>query len=300
MGKKRDEFLAATKRVLRDRVGGNCSRPECGRTTVAPGHAGPAFADITGRAAHITAARDGGPRYDRNLTPEQRRSAENGIWLCADDADLVDKNEGQGFSEEQLRSWKRAAEDKQFSRARLRAQPQRPAWLDKLKSPHYVNVPRLVSISDGRAISRSTLDSLAKGFPTDRFILNELNEVVHALMRATIEAVDVDELKEPDQQLREGLTISFYGHVRAKNVHQENSDYIQNYSFEKSPQIYMDRNGYRYIFPFDPAWLTTNTARNIGGSCTLAGFGIVKSIDHSTKRVIATPLSFGIPSFFEL
>jgi hypothetical protein len=300
VAEKRDEFLVATKRILRDRVGGNCSRPECGRTTVAPGQAGPAFADVTGRAAHITGARKGGPRYDPALTPEQRRSAENGIWLCADDADLVDKNEGQGFSVEQLRSWKRGAEEKQVSRARLRAQPHRPAWLDQLKSPDYVNVPRLVSISEERAISRSTLDSLAEGFPRDRYILNELLEVVLALRRATIEAVDVDEIKSPAGQLREGLTISFYGHARAKNAHQVNRDHIQRYSFEKSPQIYVDRNRYRYVFPFDPAWLTTDTALNIGGSCTLAGVGIIKSIDHSARAVIATPLAFGIPSFFDM
>src|ERR1700722_12904797 len=129
---KRDDFTTHTRRALRERVGGRCSRPECGRLTVAPNADDPRRVDITGRAAHLTGAQDGGPRFDAALTNEERRSAHNGIWLCSDCADLIDKNEGVGFSVELLRGWKRAAEESQSNAARLRVRAQRPAWLDHL------------------------------------------------------------------------------------------------------------------------------------------------------------------------
>ncbi|WP_145914951.1 hypothetical protein KV708_19770 [Comamonas thiooxydans] len=44
-----------------------------------------------GRAAHKVAASAGGPRADENYTEEQLRSAENGVHLCANCADLIDK-----------------------------------------------------------------------------------------------------------------------------------------------------------------------------------------------------------------
>jgi hypothetical protein len=61
-------------------------------------------------AAHITAASPGGARYDPSLTPEERRSAENGIWMCQNDGTLVDRDE-QRFPVGLLRNWKMIAED---------------------------------------------------------------------------------------------------------------------------------------------------------------------------------------------
>jgi hypothetical protein len=62
-----------------------------------------------GVGAHITAASPGGPRYDPSLTPEQRASAENGIWLCQNDGKLID-NDVTRFTVELLKSWKAQAE----------------------------------------------------------------------------------------------------------------------------------------------------------------------------------------------
>jgi hypothetical protein len=62
---------------------------------------------LLGKAAHITAAAEGGPRYDAKLTVEERKSPENGIWLCAECADRVDKKENEPqFPEELLKHWK--------------------------------------------------------------------------------------------------------------------------------------------------------------------------------------------------
>ena len=65
-----------------------------------------------GEAAHITAAAEGGPRYNPDLTPEERSSIENGIWLCRSCARLIDSDE-RVYSIELLRMWKYAAEYEQ-------------------------------------------------------------------------------------------------------------------------------------------------------------------------------------------
>ena len=59
-----------------------------------------------GKAAHITAASKNGPRFDSTLTPAQRRSIENGIYLCSSCAEMIDKNNGLDFPEALLRTWK--------------------------------------------------------------------------------------------------------------------------------------------------------------------------------------------------
>lgn len=67
-----------------------------------------------GVASHITAAASGGPRYDPNLTREQRRHQSNGIWLCQTHGKAVDSDEGH-FTVEMLRDWKRLAEERSFA-----------------------------------------------------------------------------------------------------------------------------------------------------------------------------------------
>ena len=66
-----------------------------------------------GVAAHICAAAPGpgARRYRGEMTPEQRKSYENGIWLCQDCAKAIDAAD-PAFSEEVLHGWKRKhAED---------------------------------------------------------------------------------------------------------------------------------------------------------------------------------------------
>ncbi len=104
----RDEFPTATKELLAKRVGFACSNPECRQTTSGP------QADATGAvnigvAAHISAASPGGPRYEADLSAEQRIDSSNGIWLCQTCAKLID-NDSMRFSRAVLEGWKRAAE----------------------------------------------------------------------------------------------------------------------------------------------------------------------------------------------
>jgi hypothetical protein len=104
----RDDFSVATKDLLAKRVGFHCSNPECQRPTSGP-QVDPAKAINLGVAAHISAAAPGGPRYEADLSPEQRCDSSNGIWLCQICAKLID-NDPARFSRPVIEGWKRAAE----------------------------------------------------------------------------------------------------------------------------------------------------------------------------------------------
>lgn len=102
----RDDFSEDVKRVLAQRASNTCSR--CEATTSGPQDNPSKFVNV-GVAAHITAASPDGARYDPTLTPEQRRSAENGIWLCQTCAKLVD-NDAVQFPTKILNAWKTVRE----------------------------------------------------------------------------------------------------------------------------------------------------------------------------------------------
>jgi hypothetical protein len=105
----RDEFSKIVKVVLADRVGHQCSNPDCRRPTSGP-HEDPQKRVNIGVAAHITAASPGGARYNPDLTAKERRSIQNGIWLCQNCGKLVDSDERR-FTVRLLRQWKKDAEE---------------------------------------------------------------------------------------------------------------------------------------------------------------------------------------------
>lgn len=104
----RDDFLKTVKDTLAKRVNYICSNPSCRRSTSGP-HSEPEKAVTIGVAAHITAAAPGGKRYNPLLTGAQRRSIENGIWLCQSCAWLIDTDE-QRYPVSLLNEWKQIAE----------------------------------------------------------------------------------------------------------------------------------------------------------------------------------------------
>lgn len=103
----RDDFRAPVIRTIAQRAGYRCSNQNCLRPTIGPDGADDSAS--IGVAAHITAAAEGGPRYDPTLTSEERAAAENGIWLCQTCSRLVDVDV-TSHSIDQLREWKTLAE----------------------------------------------------------------------------------------------------------------------------------------------------------------------------------------------
>lgn len=109
----RDDFLQATKRALCDRANNKCSFPTCNSPTSGPSDESTSKVDSTGMACHIFAAAPGkgAKRYDPNMTSEERRSAENGIWMCYRHGKQIDNDECR-FTSEVLFKWKQVAERK--------------------------------------------------------------------------------------------------------------------------------------------------------------------------------------------
>jgi hypothetical protein len=105
----RDNFTKPVRELLARRVGYRCSNPNCRILTAGPGDLAHGTVDV-GVAAHITAAAKGGKRYNPNLSNVERKSAENGIWLCQIHAKLVDDAPDR-FTIELLQEWKRLSEE---------------------------------------------------------------------------------------------------------------------------------------------------------------------------------------------
>jgi len=109
----RDDFTEEVKRILAARTGNACSNPDCRAVTSGPQN-DPTKALNVGVAAHITAAAEGGERYNPTLSSQERRHPDNGVWLCQTCAKLVD-NDSSRFTEPLLRAWKTIAEDRAFN-----------------------------------------------------------------------------------------------------------------------------------------------------------------------------------------
>lgn len=104
----RDNFPKLTREILAKRVSFRCSNPKCKKITIGP-HSADEKAINLGVAAHITAASRGGPRYCETMEPKERKSINNGIWLCQNCAKLID-TDVQKYSREELIEWKSIAE----------------------------------------------------------------------------------------------------------------------------------------------------------------------------------------------
>ncbi|MUL33939.1 hypothetical protein [Priestia megaterium] len=113
MGRSEAEFLDSTKKILAKRVGERCSNPSCRKLTSRPHPLDISDYINVGEAAHIRAASEKGPRYDPNMTDEQRKNITNGIWLCQQCHKVVDDkklSEDKAITVDTLLYWKEKAE----------------------------------------------------------------------------------------------------------------------------------------------------------------------------------------------
>jgi hypothetical protein len=124
--RRRDDFPVSIKEELAKRAGHRCSNPACQKQTSGPADA-PTGSVNLGVASHMVAASPLGPRADPALSPDERKSLENGIWLCQNCAKLID-SDTDGHSVLDLRRWK--AEAEHFARRQLHASgPLQPSEL---------------------------------------------------------------------------------------------------------------------------------------------------------------------------
>ena len=98
---------------MAERVAWRCSFPGCGVITIGPKMGDDEKSLNLGEAAHIHAASSKGPRFDSNMTPEDRKSIHNGIWMCRSHATFIDSDYKE-FSVETLKLWKSQAEESAY------------------------------------------------------------------------------------------------------------------------------------------------------------------------------------------
>lgn len=175
----RDEFSPGTKDLLAKRAGFICSYPKCARLTVGPSNDRVSGVSMVGVAAHITAAAFGGPRYDPNLTPEERSSERNGIWVCQIHAKLIDDNASLETIEN-INRWKIQHEEWIFSRVSAGAHILkagvtnfRVSSIGVFSSPEGISLGRYNILLGGEGSGKSTfcqaLAALAGGVNYEHF-----------------------------------------------------------------------------------------------------------------------------------
>lgn len=104
----RDDFSKEVIRQLQGRVGNRCSNPACRVPTCGPQKGSNKTASI-GVAAHIAAASHGGPRYSDSMSADERKSFDNGIWLCQTCSVKIDRDV-ERYDVALLKRWKDSAE----------------------------------------------------------------------------------------------------------------------------------------------------------------------------------------------
>jgi hypothetical protein len=193
----RDEFSEAVKRDLCDRVQGLCSKPDCRVPTKGP-RADSTKAKSIGRASHIHAAAEGGPRYNSHQFPEERSSFDNGIWLCANHAAEVDADDLR-FTADELLRWKHDAElyaDASIGKSQLAAGPTAARGMIAI-GPHVLAFGRVLKSARGLwsvaldefvlgdiVALRHFADSFAEASAEDCFVCIEADGVGRLLVDA--------------------------------------------------------------------------------------------------------------------
>lgn len=208
----RDEFSPATKRTLAIRAAHFCSNPHCLKLTAGP-HSDETKSLTTGHAAHVHAASPEGPRYDSNQTPAQRKDISNGLWLCRECGDIVDKDDAP-HSPSLLKQWK-ADHEAMIAEVRTKGYAKSLALLQSRHVEPAAAKKIIAALEDRRALwqtfdaefpdrVRQSLDhlrsrfvdlrcELADGSPLDQVLLS-LTKTIHEFFNI-VESSDLTTLR---------------------------------------------------------------------------------------------------------
>lgn len=159
----RDNFPKKVINILKSRVANKCSNPACRATTTAASIAIDKVTNI-GIAAHICATSVGGPRYSAEMTPKERRSIVNAIWLCSNCSIEIDRDTSR-FTVDVLRQWKFEAED--MARRELGERPPNKNDAIDTLTTALTGLPRkftLDAISNIHQASEKSLEALDSRF----------------------------------------------------------------------------------------------------------------------------------------
>ncbi|MFG3437796.1 hypothetical protein ACGF0J_11200 [Nonomuraea sp. NPDC047897] len=146
---------------------------------------------VIGFISHIRAAYPNGPRYDSDMTDDQRRDIRNLIMLCEPHHLRIDKERPQDYSVEKLHRWK-AQREASPSEALKRLREVTPSGLRKIVADGMkardekliAALTRLEKSDQGAAMAlRSLIDELTEVYTQGRHALDP--DVVSTLDRAT-------------------------------------------------------------------------------------------------------------------
>ncbi len=295
----RDDFSLPVKRRLAERVQFVCSNPDCEATTIGPAAKAKGVVNV-GVAAHITAASRNGPRYDEKLTSQQRKSGDNGIWLCQTCGKAVDSDEST-HTVDQLLGWKSRAE--QMARMRLGVtKSNRFFHLLPDEQTMYINVRRFAELA-----KRNYIEVRVNRLAPDQRLLDLGDSLLGFVMEnerilKTLfpEAFRVDS-KKTIEELRwsSGTLIQFEGYFRSKNAPRFRRDgsvpmIHPSGNIEKDHVIYREYPGFRLVLPLDPLWFASHSSVGfLRRRSPIRGLGRVHLVsDHD---VIASPLWLALP-----
>lgn len=105
---KARQYKPSTIRRLDTLSGNECAHPNCIKKLIAEDGI-----SIISKICHIAAASEGGPRFDENMTDDERRGFNNLILLCDEHHVIVDNKENEiQYTTPLLKSWKSAHEKK--------------------------------------------------------------------------------------------------------------------------------------------------------------------------------------------
>lgn len=96
------QYTRATLRRLDTLSGNECAHPDCAKKLIAEDGM-----SIISKICHITAASKNGPRYDENMTDDDRRAFDNLILLCDEHHVIIDNKENEHlYPVSLLKRWK--------------------------------------------------------------------------------------------------------------------------------------------------------------------------------------------------
>ena len=105
---KSRQYKPSTVRRLDTLSGNECAHPDCSKKLIAEDGV-----SIISKICHIAAASKEGPRFDDNMTDEERRGFDNLILLCDEHHVMIDNKENEAqYPTSILKEWKHSHEKK--------------------------------------------------------------------------------------------------------------------------------------------------------------------------------------------
>ena len=142
--------------------GNQCAEPNCKNRII-----GEDGTTVVGEICHITAANTYGPRYNADLTEDERRSYDNLILLCPEHHKLIDNPQNQNvYTESLLKQWK---EDhiRNFNEFPVSDELAKTA-IDTINVQPVINVVNTIHVNDPNK-------ETSKNTKIDEFLIENLN-----------------------------------------------------------------------------------------------------------------------------